>query len=60
MNDYMFDGQMQCSVLNDLKKAMDGEHDAICYYEVLANLAPNPKIKKQILEIREDEIRHYQ
>ncbi len=51
---------MQCPILNDLQKAMDGEHGAICCYEVLANQAPNPKIKKRILEIREDEIRHYQ
>lgn len=39
---------------------MDGEHEAICFYEMLAHMAPNASIKKQILEIRKDEMRHYQ
>lgn len=51
---------MQYSVLNDLTKAMDGEHEAICFYEMLANMAPNASIKNRILEIRKDEIRHFQ
>lgn len=60
MNFNNFDHQLPYSVLNDLTKAMDGEHEAICFYEKLANMAPNASIKKQILEIRKDEIRHYQ
>jgi len=56
----MMDGQMQGSVLKDLRKAIDGEHDAICCYEVLVNQAPDEKIKKRILEILNDEIRHYE
>ncbi len=51
---------MQCPVLNGLMKAMDGEYGAIHYYEALANMAPNPTISKKILEIRKDEMRHYE
>ena len=47
-------------VLNDILKAIDGEFTAIACYELLANLAQNDEIKKRILEIRNDEIRHYE
>ncbi|MFC5602514.1 ferritin-like domain-containing protein [Sporosarcina koreensis] len=47
-------------VLNDMLKAIDGEYTAISCYELLANQAPNDEIKKRILEIRNDEIRHYE
>ena len=47
-------------VLNDILKAIDGEYTAIACYELLANQAPNDEIKKRILEIRNDEIRHYE
>lgn len=46
--------------LNDLLKSINGEFSAVYYYEKLANLAPNQQVQKQILEIRNDEIRHYQ
>lgn len=42
-----------------LIKALNGEYHAIHCYEKLANLAPNQETKRQILEIRNDEIRHY-
>lgn len=48
------------SIVNNLAKAMNGEYNAIHFYEQLAKLAPNEEIKKRILEIRKDEMRHYQ
>lgn len=47
-------------IINDLSKAINGEYQAIYCYEILANQARNPEIKSRILEIRNDEIRHYQ
>lgn len=47
-------------ILNDILKAIDGEYTAIACYEILASQAPNADIKKRILEIRNDEIRHYE
>ena len=41
-------------------KAINGEYTAIACYELLANQAPNAEIKNRILEIRNDEIRHYE
>lgn len=46
--------------LVDLVKAINGEYNAIRFYEHLAQLAPNEDVKKRILEIRKDEMRHYQ
>lgn len=47
-------------IINDLSKAINGEYQAIYYYEILANQARNPEIKNRLLEIRNDEMRHYQ
>lgn len=47
-------------LIADISKALNGEYDAIICYEQLANLAPNTEIKNRIMEIRNDEIRHYQ
>lgn len=44
----------------DLEKAINGEYSAIVCYEQLAQLAPTAAIREQIIEIRNDEIRHYQ
>lgn len=44
----------------DLVKAINGEYNAIRFYEHLAQLAPNKEVKNRILEIRKDEMRHYQ
>ena len=44
----------------DLTKAINGEYNAIRFYEHLAQLAPNEKVRNRILEIRRDEMRHYQ
>ena len=43
----------------DLMKAINGEYHGICFYEQLAKQAPNETVHKQILEIRNDEIRHF-
>ena len=48
------------NVLNDILKAINGEYTAISCYELLANQAPNAEMKNRILEIRKDEIRHYE
>ena len=46
--------------LEDILKAINGEYTAISCYELLANQAPNTEIKNRILEIRNDEMRHYE
>ncbi|MEK3886866.1 ferritin-like domain-containing protein [Bacillus sp. FSL K6-3431] len=46
-------------IVTDIIKAINGEYRAIHCYEQLANQAPNNLIKNKILEIRDDEIRHY-
>ena len=43
----------------DLTKALNGEYNAIRFYEQLAQLAPNEEVRNRILEIRKDEMRHY-
>ncbi|WP_274307739.1 ferritin-like domain-containing protein [Solibacillus daqui] len=44
----------------DINNAINGEFNAIRFYEHLAQLAPNEEVRNRILEIRNDEIRHYQ
>ncbi|WP_232319178.1 ferritin-like domain-containing protein [Sporosarcina ureae] len=46
--------------INNLLKAINGEYHAIYCYGILANQAPTQTIKDKILEIRNDEMRHYQ
>lgn len=46
-------------IINNMLKAINGEYSAIYCYEHLANQAPNIEVKNRILEIRNDEIRHY-
>lgn len=41
-------------------KAINNEYTTVSCYELLANQAPNAETKKRILEIRNDEIRHYE
>ncbi|AEH48977.1 rubrerythrin family protein [Parageobacillus thermoglucosidasius] len=47
-------------LLNDIERAINGEYSAIQCYANLANLALTEKERKQILEIRQDEMRHFQ
>jgi rubrerythrin len=43
----------------DIAKAIDGQYSAIICYEQLARMAPNEEQRTRILEIRQDEERHY-
>jgi rubrerythrin len=47
-------------LLNDIVKAINGQYSAIVCYEQLAKMANNDEERNRILEIREDEIGHYQ
>lgn len=47
-------------VISDISKAINGEYDAIHCYEFLIYQTANSEMRKQIIEIRKDEIRHYQ
>jgi rubrerythrin len=44
----------------DIAKAINGQYSAIACYTKLAEMAPTNEERKQILEIRKDEIDHYQ
>jgi rubrerythrin len=57
---YYLHAPADIGLINDIVKAINGEYSAIACYEVLSKLAPTEEIRKQILEIRNDEIRHYQ
>ncbi|MCT4478825.1 rubrerythrin family protein [Bacillus sp. BA3] len=57
---YEGDWNRQQDMLIQLEKAINGEYSAIQCYEKLAALAPDEKQRKQIIEIREDEIKHFQ
>lgn len=59
MNNNSMQSPTNIQITNDIMKAINDEYSAIQCYEVLANQAPNAEIKNRILEIRNDEIRHY-
>lgn len=59
-NSYWYNRSMDMQLISDIAKAINGEYSAIICYEQLAKLAPNEEARNQILEIRQDEIRHYQ
>lgn len=46
-------------LIRDVEKSIHGEYSAIKCYEQLAKMAPSREERKQILEIREDEIKHF-
>ncbi|MBS4174358.1 ferritin-like domain-containing protein [Bacillus sp. FJAT-49736] len=46
--------------MSDLSKAINGEYEAIQCYEYLINQTTNPEIREQLIEIRNDEICHYE
>ena len=50
----------QQDLIHKLEQAINGEYSAIQCYEKLAKMAPNGTERKQILEIREDEMKHFQ
>lgn len=45
--------------LEKLEKAIDKEHTAIHCYDKMANNAPSHQEKQRILEIRQDELNHF-
>lgn len=57
---YNFRADADAALIADLAKAINGEYSAVVCYDQLAKLAPNEEQKNQILEIRNDEIRHFQ
>lgn len=59
-SDYHFRPYSDISLINDIAKAINGQYSAIACYERLARLAPNEDVRKKILEIRQDEIKHFQ
>ncbi|HZG70696.1 MAG TPA: ferritin-like domain-containing protein [Chondromyces sp.] len=50
----------QNTLVADIERAINGEYSAIQCYSRLVYLTNNEEVKKRILEIREDEIKHYQ
>ncbi|MFE0503252.1 ferritin-like domain-containing protein [Peribacillus butanolivorans] len=52
--------RQQNDLIRKLEKAINGEYSAIQCYEKLAELAPDEKQRKRIMEIREDEVKHFQ
>ncbi|MEC1261619.1 ferritin-like domain-containing protein [Bacillus swezeyi] len=46
-------------LIKDIERAVNGEHSAVVCYQKLAQMAQDSAVKKQILEIRQDEIRHF-
>ncbi|MDT8860280.1 ferritin-like domain-containing protein [Alkalihalobacillus sp. MEB130] len=46
-------------LISNIMRAINGQYSAIACYEQLARLAPTQEIRKKILEIRQDEVRHF-
>ena len=46
-------------LIKQMKGAIDGEYSAVKCYEKLARMAPNDQEREWILEIRNDEIKHF-
>ncbi|WP_143522858.1 ferritin-like domain-containing protein, partial [Pseudomonas sp. 2822-15] len=59
MNQSINNGDMS-QFVTDLQNAIDSEYNAIQCYEKMAKQASNKKEMEQILEIREDEMKHYE
>ena len=57
---YFLQAPADMALINDIVKAINGEYSAIACYDALSKLAPTEEDRKRILEIRNDEIRHYQ
>lgn len=47
-------------LVSDVEKAINGEYSAIHCYAKIAQMARNEQERNRILEIRQDEIRHFQ
>ncbi|PFE05712.1 rubrerythrin family protein [Bacillus cereus] len=59
-NNYNFIYRQNEKLIVDIEKAINGEYSAINCYAKLANLASQNTERNQILEIRQDEIKHFQ
>lgn len=51
--------ESETQLVNDIERAINGEYSAIACYQQLAKMAPTQAERNQILEIREDEMRHF-
>ncbi|MFJ7826562.1 ferritin-like domain-containing protein [Psychrobacillus sp. NPDC096623] len=60
MNNHTNQTSTYSSLLADLTKTINSEFTAIHCYEQLASIAPSEEVKNRILEIRKDEMRHFQ
>jgi rubrerythrin len=60
LNHYNLVYRQNEKLVSDIEKAINGEYSAINCYAKLANLASKENVRKQILEIRQDEIKHFQ
>ncbi|MGJ7921083.1 ferritin-like domain-containing protein [Neobacillus sp. LXY-4] len=47
-------------LVQDIAKAINGEYSAVLCYERIARMSRDETVRQQILEIRQDEVRHYQ
>ncbi|WP_246258689.1 ferritin-like domain-containing protein [Kroppenstedtia pulmonis] len=50
--------QAESHIIADVAQSIQGQYEAIHYYSKLGTLAPDEQDREQILEIREDEIKH--
>ncbi|KNH36165.1 ferritin-like domain-containing protein [Bacillus toyonensis] len=60
LNSYNLLYRQNEKLISDIEKAINGEYSAINCYAKLANLATHDNERNQILEIRKDEIKHFQ
>ncbi|MBD8068669.1 ferritin-like domain-containing protein [Bacillus sp. PS06] len=63
--DYHYDesysrSQHDIRLAQEIHKAINGEYSAIACYERLATMAPTEAVRNQLLEIRQDEIHHFE
>jgi rubrerythrin len=47
------------NLINNIAKAINGEYSAIACYEKLAQQAPTAEVRDQIMEIKKDEMSHF-
>src|SRR4051812_47597938 len=52
--------QNNTQLANDIQKAINGEYSAIACYEKIAQMAPTQSVRDKILEIRHNEVGHYE
>jgi rubrerythrin len=57
-NDALY--RQSAKLISDVEKAINGEYSAVHCYTKLANMARNDAERSRILEIRQDEIKHFQ